>query len=103
VLGTFTVATGYFQDRLLPAMTFVHDVPSASGGVIGQVTYRFTENFSATVGSAVFYGGAEPLPVSFTQPLVENNGGNFVRRRRYEGLSPIAERDELFLLVRYTF
>ncbi|MEN8183960.1 MAG: DUF1302 family protein, partial [Myxococcota bacterium] len=50
LLGTFTVTTGYFQDRMLPGVTFVYDLRSNSGAVLPQVSYRFTENFSTTFG-----------------------------------------------------
>ena len=103
LLGTITMVTGYHQDRLLPSLTWVHDVRSTSGGVIGQVTYRFSTDFSATVGMAGFYGKPEPLPVGLRQPLASNLGGNFKADTRYDGLSPIAERDEIYLLLRYTF
>src|SRR5690606_36152334 len=56
VLGTFTVQTGYFQDRLLPGVTFVYDVKSSSGAALPSISYRFTENFSATVGMNLFWG-----------------------------------------------
>ncbi|MCZ7618035.1 MAG: hypothetical protein M5U32_06870 [Myxococcota bacterium] len=102
-LGTFTVLTGYFQDRLLPSFTWVHDIRSTSGGAIAQVSYRFTNEFSATIGMAAFYGRPEPLPVALRQPLPTNLGGDFRARTRYNGLAPISERDEVFLLLRYTF
>jgi hypothetical protein len=102
-LGTFTVLTGYYQDRLLPALTWVHDLRSLSGALIGQLTYRFTNEFSATLGFAGFYGKPEPLSVPLSQPLPQNVGGNYKSNSRYNGLSPIAERDEVFALVRYTF
>jgi len=102
-LATLSVATGYFQDRLLPSMTFVHDFSSASGAFIGQVAYRFNQDFSVGVGMALFYGGPEKAPV-LRYPLgLTNEGGSFRARTSYQGLSPIAERDELFLTVRYTF
>ena len=50
MLGTFTIQTGYFQDRLLPSVTFVYDLNSNSGAMLPQITYRFTENFSAVGG-----------------------------------------------------
>lgn len=103
VLGTFTVVTGYHQDRLLPSFTWVHDVRSSSGGVIGQFTYRFTTEFSATVGLANFYGDPEPIPVALRQPLPSNLGGEYRAHNRYGGLTPIAERDEIYMLIRYTF
>src|SRR4030095_11562268 len=55
-LGTLSVFTGYFQDRLLPGATWVHDFNSGSGGLVTQVTYRFSQDFSATFGIAGFYG-----------------------------------------------
>lgn len=103
LLGTFTVMSGYFQDRLLPAATLVHDVPTASGAILFQTTYRFNQAFSATVGLATFYGKPERQAVAFNQAVVTNNGGSFEARTRYDGLSALAERDEAYLSLRYTF
>ncbi len=103
ILGTFTVATGYFQDRLLPALTTVYDVQSRSGAILGSVTYRFSEVFSASVGVANFWGKPADGRIPIRQALLGNNGGNFETRTRFEGLSPIAERDEVYLTLRYTF
>ena len=102
-LGTFTVTTGYFQDRLLPALTVVYDVRSVSGAVVGQATYRFSPNFSATLGTAGFFGSPQNQPIAFTQPLLANQGDHYESKTRYDGLTPIAERDEVFLVIRYTF
>jgi len=102
-LGTFSVFTGYYQDRLLPSATAVWDVKSSSGAVLGQVTYRFSEVFSATVGIANFFGHPGFSRIPIRQALLGNNGGNFDQRVNYQGLSPIAERDELYVQLRYTF
>ncbi len=102
-LGTFTVATGYFQDRLLPAATWVHDVRSGSGGLVGQITYRFSEAFSATVGALAFYGQPDENRLPLHPIALPDTQTDFAARTRFEGLSAIAERDELFLRVRYTF
>ena len=104
VLATLTVTTGYFQDRLLPGVTFVYDVRSNSGAALPSVTYRFTENFSASVGLAGFMGRYQGK----TPPLYENALVNRVGRGAYtswveNGLSPVRERDELWLRIRYTF
>ena len=48
MLATFTINTGYFQDRLLPEVTFVHDVRTTSGAALVSLTYRYSEVFSAT-------------------------------------------------------
>jgi hypothetical protein len=102
-LGTLTATTGYFQDRLLPAVTWVHDVRSVSGGLIGQVSYRFNQDFSVTVGAATFYGRPDKLQYSISPVALSNQGNDYKANLRYDGLSAIAERDELFLLLRYTF
>jgi hypothetical protein len=102
-LATFSVATGYFQDRLLPFWTFVHDFSSASGGIITQVTYRFSDVLSVTFGVLGFYGGAEKNRIPTFPLALFDTQTSFTARTRYEGLSAISERDELFLSLRYTF
>jgi hypothetical protein len=104
-LGTFAITTGYFQDRLLPSLVLIHDLKSASGGVIAQVSYRFNESFSATIGMLTFYGQPREnrvalYPISLPNP---NYGADDKRGTRFEGLSAIAERDEVFFTLRYTF
>ena len=104
VLATFTVTTGYFQDRLLPGVTFVYDVKSNSGAALPEVTYRFTENFSATVGLAGFFGRYQRKAASLYQNALDNRAGRGAYTTWAEnGLSAIRERDELWLRVRYTF
>jgi len=103
VLGTLAVTTGYLQDRLLPSLVLVHDLRSASGGVIAQVSYRFTESFSVSVGILGFYGGPEREAVPLYPAALPSTTTDFHARARFEGLSAIAERDEAFMIVRYTF
>jgi hypothetical protein len=102
-LGTFAITTGYFQDRLLPSAVLVHDLESASGGLILQVTYRFTESFSATVGMLGFYGRPRDNRIPDYPVALYNTQTDFETRTRFDGLSAIAERDEAFLTLRYTF
>jgi hypothetical protein len=106
-LGTFTISTGYFQDRLLPSVTFVYDVKSNSGAALPQVQYRFTENFSATVGVESFMGRFQNRdmalePVALTNEAAQGSPGPY-HTVTEQGLSPIRQRDEVFLRVRYTF
>jgi hypothetical protein len=103
VLSTFTAATGYFQDRLLPSMTWVHDYESASGGAILSNTYRFTEVFSVNFGVALFYGSPQRARIPYHQLAISNQGPTYSADTAYTGLSAISERDEVFLTVRYTF
>ncbi len=102
-LGTFTAQTGYFQDRLLPSVTAVYDVGSGSGAILAQMTYRFTESFSSTIGVSDFFGAAQFGNIPLRQLGLQNNGGNFTERFRFQGLSAINERDEIFATLRYTF
>jgi hypothetical protein len=104
VLMTFTIQTGYFQDRLLPSVTFVYDFQSNSGAFLPQVTYRFTENFSATFGLAAFAGRFERkdtalVPTALPTRVGEDSYTAFVEN----GLAVVRERDEAFLRIRYTF
>jgi hypothetical protein len=105
MLGTFTVQTGYFQDRLLPGVTFVYDMNSNSGAARPAITYRFTENFSATVGMNFFWGRWEYEDTAIA-PLgtIGNEVGSLAYRDGVENaLSVVRERDEIFLRLRYTF
>ncbi len=104
VLGTFTITTGYFQDRLLPGITFVYDVASNSGAALPEVTYRFSSNFSASIGLAGFFGRRQSKVAPLYQNALDNRAGrgaytNWVQN----GLSAIDERDEIWLRIRYTF
>ena len=104
-LGTLAITTGYFQDRLLPSLVLIHDLKSASGGVIAQATYRFSEDFSATFGVLTFYGQPRDNSIPF-HPIAlpnTNSSTDFKVGTRFDGLSAIAERDEVFLSLRYTF
>jgi hypothetical protein len=104
MLATFTAATGYYQDRLLPNVTFVYDFRSNSGAVLPSVTYRFTENFSAAFGMAGFFGRYErKKPPLWTPGLVNRVGNGAYKSFVENGLSPVRERDELYLRIRYTF
>ena len=105
VLGTFTVQTGYFQDRMLPGVTFVYDMNSNSGAALPSLTYRFTESFSATVGVNLFWGRWEYVDTAIA-PLgvVGNEVGHHAYQDGVEnGLSVVRERDEAYVRIRYTF
>jgi hypothetical protein len=104
-LGTLSVDTGYFQDRLLPRVTVVYDVRSNSGALLPSITYRFTENFSATFEVSSFWGRFQGKT-----PALRPVGGNPYRVGRSSnatfvenGLSLVRDRDEIALRIRYTF
>jgi hypothetical protein len=104
VFFTFTVQTGYFQDRLLPGVTWVYDIQSESGAALPSITYRFTENFSASFGVALFWGRyqGKTFPVNPIGP--SNQTGAYAYREWVEnGLAAIRDRDEVFMRLRYAF
>jgi hypothetical protein len=105
VLATFTVQSGYFQDRLNPSLTFVYDFQSASGAALPQVSYRYSASFSVTVGASLFFGRSETvdMPLSPLAPPQNRLGPDAYRDETEKGLSPIRDRDEVFLLLRYAF
>jgi hypothetical protein len=103
ILATLAIATGYFQDRLLPALVLVHDFWSASGGAVFQASYRFSESASVTLGLLTFYGRPESNRIPRHPLALFDTQTEFDIGTRYEGLSAISERDEVFLTLRYTF
>jgi hypothetical protein len=105
VLATFSVQTGYWQDRLTPSLTLVYDFKSVSGAAIPEVTYQYTSNFSVSIGAAMFMGRWQR-----TDPPIANVADDPFRAGRSanddfveNGLSVIRERDEVYLRIRYTF
>ena len=104
ILATFTVTSGYFQDRLLPGVTFVYDFQSNSGAALPRVTYRFTENFSVDFGLAGFWGRYEHKPAALVPATLPNRVGRGANSSYVEnGLSVVRERDEVYMRIRYTF
>jgi hypothetical protein len=105
VLTTLRVETGYYRDRLTPGFTVVYDFNSKSGAMIPDISYRFTENLSAQLSVAWFWGRFQEV-----DPAVHPVGGTPFRGGRHaykdfaeEGLSPVRDRDEVSLILRYTF
>jgi len=105
VLGLVFIQTGYFQDRLLPALIGVYDFMSRSGAALPQVTFRYTENFSVVVGANIFMGREQlhEMPLAGIGP-VSNQRGKYAYKVGVEnGISLVRDRDEVFLRLRYTF
>ncbi len=105
VLATFHVDTGYFRDRLLPGITFVYDFNSTSGAILPELSYRFTENLSATISMNLFNGRFQQ-----TTPALRSIADFPFRAGQHQnndwteqGLAPIRDNDEVALRVRYTF
>jgi hypothetical protein len=101
-LGVITFETGFLQDRLTPSATFVYDVKSQSGAVALDTRYRFSSAFSVTIGVNHFYGPGDTytLPIGLGA-IGESNQTH--RTERYSRLNAVREKDELFMVFRYTF
>jgi hypothetical protein len=103
LLSTLTLQTGYFQDRLLTNLTLIHEAESNSGGQIFEVTYRFTENASVKVGLNQFYGSPRRQRWPRRPAVARMHWADWSQRFNFQGLSAIAERDEIFVEFRYTY
>ncbi len=95
--------TGYFQDRFLVSAAGVYDFTTASAAFLPSVQYRFTENFSITLGAAVLAGGwtnKERAISQFSATSSTNlNDTVYVEN----GISPVRDLDNFFIRLRYTF
>jgi len=105
VLATFTILTGYHQDRLMLQYTWVYDFLSSSGAFLPQVTYRFTEAFSASVGVNLFFGREQFKvgPINEIRPALNRVGSHAYDTAVENGLSVLRTHDEIFTTLRYTF
>ncbi len=105
LLGTFTILAGYFQDRLLPSVTFVYDIRSQTGAVLPQVQYRYTEAFSIVVGAQFFAGRPDivPIAVNGLGPASNQQGRYAYRQASDVGVSIVRHIDNFFVRLRYSF
>jgi hypothetical protein len=105
LLGTLTANTGYFKDRLQPAVTLIYDQQSNSGGILPKITYRFTSNFSATIGVNWFYGRFEQrdIPLNPISSVDTQVGADAYHQGVENALAVVRDRDEVFFRLRYTW
>jgi hypothetical protein len=104
VLFTLTMQTGYFQDRLLPGITWVYDVKSNSGAALPELQYRITESFSMTLGFALFWGRYQSKQYPINPLSLDNQVGRGAYTNWVDnGISVVRQRDEVFFNLRYTF
>ena len=103
VLLLVNASTGYFQDRLSLSANVVWDFRSHSGALLPEVSWRFTDRVSATLGLGVFTGG-------WTRRLrgindFSANDDNLLTEFTYveNGLSPVRDLDHVYFKVRYAF
>ena len=105
LLSTFSILAGYFQDRLLPNVTFVYDARSTTWAVLPQIQYRYTEAFSIVFG-AQFFGGKPTIidmPVNGLGPASNQQGRYAYEVASDDGVSIVRSTDNVFLRLRYAF
>jgi hypothetical protein len=95
--------TGYFQDRFLVNAAVVYDFRSNSGAFLPSVQYRFTENFSLTVGAAVLAGHWERREMGVNQFSAQSDTSLNDNVYVENGISPARDLDNFFVRVRYTY
>jgi len=99
----FTFFTGYFQDRLNPRLTLLYDPTSSQGAAIAAISYRWNESFSTQIGFNSFFGHTVTTQGSlfpatlYTSPLQTQNTA------LGRGVTPVLNRDNMTLRVRYSF
>ena len=97
-------STGYFQDRFLVGAAGVYDFTSQSMAFLPSVQYRFTENFSVTIGAALLAGkwkGGKDMGVNQLSAASSSNLNDTIYVEN--GLSAARDLDNFFLRLRYTF
>jgi hypothetical protein len=95
--------TGYHQDRLLVGANVVWDFASDSGAFLPTVQYRFTENFSGTVGASLFTGREQPRTMGIDRLSARNSSRTGDRIYVENGISPARDLDNFYFRLRYTF
>jgi hypothetical protein len=102
-LWLFNIQTGYFQDRFLTNAVVAFDISSQSAAFLPSVQYRFTENFSITVGASVFAGrfSSRKMGVNQLSAFDEDNLNDTVYVEN--GVSPARDLDSFYARIRYTF
>ena len=95
--------TGYFQDRFLVSMAGVYDFTSQSAAFLPSVQYRFTENFSMTIGAAVLAGGWSRREMGINQFSAQSDANLSDSVYGENGISPARDLDNFVLRLRYTY
>jgi hypothetical protein len=95
--------TGYFQDRFLVSTAMVYDFTSNSGAFLPSVQYRFTENFSLTIGGAVLTGHWERREMGINQFSAQSDVALTDTVFVENGISPARDLDNFFFRIRYTY
>jgi len=105
LLSTFSILAGYFQDRLLPTVTFVHDARSNTFAVLPTIQYRYNEAFSIIMGMQFFSGHPKTSPISVNGlgPASNQQGPYAYRSQVDHGVSIVRQMDSIFLRLRYAF
>jgi hypothetical protein len=95
--------TGYFQDRFLVGMAGVYEFGSQSMAFLPSVQYRFTENFSLTIGAAVLAGKWSRRNMGVNQFSTQSDTNLNDNIYVENGISPARDLDNAFVRLRYTY
>jgi hypothetical protein len=103
VLWLVSASTGYYQDRLLLSANVVWDFRSHSGALLPEIQWRFTDDFSVSLGAGIFTGGwsRRLRGMNDFSATDENVLSEFTYVEN--GLSPARDLDNLLLKLRYAF
>jgi hypothetical protein len=99
---TFSLFTGYFQDRLNPRATLVWETGVNGGAALIGVGYRFSGNFSAAVGYNSFWGDGPTVQRAYF-PASGGYGDNNHYGAGNRGFSAVTNREELSVNLRYAW
>jgi hypothetical protein len=101
---TFSAQTHYLQGRAEPSATLIWLPQESQGGLLAELRYAWTDRITTTLGLSHLFGGPavaqglyEPIAPGFASPdELEQTAWN-------RGLTPLLERDELWLRFRYAW
>ena len=101
-LGTLTMFSGYFQDRLQPRFTFVYSPTTSTGAALTGLSYRWNDAFSTALAFNHFFGHETQAQNSYF-PIALRGRSDTTSEAITRGLSAVRNRDVAILTMRMTF
>ncbi|MCP4003874.1 MAG: hypothetical protein GY725_06730 [bacterium] len=99
----FTFFTGYFQDRLSPRVTMLYQPLESQGALISAISYRWNESFSTQIGFNAFFGHEVKKQANYFPALQYTSPTQRTGVAMTRGITPVINRDNATLRVRYSF
>jgi hypothetical protein len=101
---TFSLQTSYLQGRAEPSATLIWLPQESQGGLLAELRYAWTDRITTILGVSHVLGGPamapglyEPIAPGFDSP------DDLEQTAWSRGLTPLLERDELWLRFRYAW